>query len=105
MTWWNSANNALSRAEGFAQRRVHFNLFTAANKSLLSKPIHERINSWSRGPHHFCQDCIGLVRYLYATPTLLAQVRKPQQHVSQPLFRSGGQQVSHVVSIVLDVGK
>lgn len=95
----------LSCAESFAQGRVNLYSLGAADKSLLPEPLHERIDSRTCGPHHFRQDFVREVRNLNVRPAVLTQVREPQKHVRQPLFRGGGQQVRDMIPIVLDVGK
>ena len=77
----------------------------AADKSFFPELLHERIDSRTCGAHHFRQDFVREVRNLNARPAVLTQVRKPQKHVGQPLFRGGGQQVCDMIPIVLDVGK
>lgn len=46
-------------AEGFPQRSVHFQSAIVVNVPLLPEPVHEEIDSRSRGPHHFRQNLMA----------------------------------------------
>ena len=78
--------------------------FLAVYESLLPESIHEQIDSRARGPDHLRQNLVAQDGNLNSRWAFFTQVRQPQEHARQSLFRRGSQQVRHVILIVLDAG-
>ena len=87
------------------QRLTHFQSAIVIDVSLLSEPIHEEIDSRARRSDHLRQNLVIQNGNLNSGPAILIQVREPHKHTREALFRRGGQQVGHMVVVVLDGGQ
>ena len=45
--------------EGFPQRLVHFQSAIVVYETALPESIHEKIDSWARGPNHLRQNLVA----------------------------------------------